>query len=143
MRILHTMIRVGDLDRSIGFDKKYAEGLVLPEDVLCAVTLKEASAYSFDIVELKSGSSYRLDDLAGIRAMDLCDWLGSKAAAAISRDGVHINREKAASVMPEWDRATADEFDLFALQAGIVPEFKSAGHAPRGLTRTDLAALAG
>ena len=103
-------------------DRTWGRGrLSPPEDVIHGVTLKDASDYARTYLTTRSGSTYRTADLDGIRIQDLADYVGSDAASCLTRDGVHLNRDKAAGALSRWDVGLADLFDKYAQDRDIKP----------------------
>jgi len=76
---------------------------------------------------LTSGSVYHDDDLAGVKLADVRDYLGTDLANAISSDGILVDTQKAAAVLPTLPRNDAEIFDQMVAELQIHPVMKTAG----------------
>jgi hypothetical protein len=121
---------------------EYGGEVQRPEDVLFAVTRKAAASFAMEHVPTPSGSVYSRDDLGGLRVAQVRDHLGSDVADVVTSDGIHVDPEKLAEILPTFTRGDAETFDRMARSAGILARFKEAAASRQGLTPADLAAFA-
>jgi hypothetical protein len=113
-----------------------------PEDTLFVITRKAAQALALEHVPTTSGSVYARDDLGRLRVRPVRDNLGDEIAAAVSADGIHVDPEKAAELLPTLTRGDAETFDRMARGEGITARFKEAAASRQGLTQEDIFAFA-
>jgi len=129
------------LDRTYGLATRYGEDLTMPEDTLCSLTEKAASAVLQQQVATTTGAVFDLEKLAGLPLATIRDYLGDDLANAITEDGLFISCEKAAEVLPTLPRPDAELLEQLAAEAGIKPHMKVAA-ANQGFTRQELLQLA-
>jgi hypothetical protein len=119
---------VDAFDREYKLHRQYGEYLKRPEDVLFELTNeKMASAVSEHVSNPQTGSIYKLADLESLRVVDLQDALGDELTRALTSDGMRVDSDKAASIIPTLDRGSAYAFDAAAAERGVQPIAKEAG----------------
>jgi hypothetical protein len=123
-------------DRMLGV--AYGGRVRRPEDILFAVTRKTASAFARAHVPTPSGTVYHHDDLARLRVQQVRDHLGDEVADNVTSDGLAVDPEKMAVLLPTLTRGDAEAFDRMARGAGIAARFREAAAGPQGLTRGDI-----
>lgn len=120
--VRETLVSIVDqFDRAHGLHRHYGHGVERPEDVVFAVTKSAAEALSRDNVETATGSLYLLQDLAKLPVRTIRDSLGDDLAEALTSDGLRLDSEKAASVLPTLPRPDAEMFDVVCREAGVRP----------------------
>lgn len=123
-------------DRMLGVE--YGGEVRRPEDVLFSVTRKAASAFAREHVPTPSGSVYTQEQLGRLRVQQVRDHLGDDVADNVTSDGITVDPEKMAEVLPTFTRGDAEAFDRMASRAGILARFKEAAARRQGLTREDI-----
>lgn len=136
-KLAHTLEQA---DRTIGVE--YGGRFRRPEDTLFAITRKTASAFAMAHVPTPSGSVYAQEDLSRLRVQQVRDHLGDEVAEAATSDGIAVDPEKLAEILPTFTRVDSEAFDRLAAAAGVAPRYKEAAAKRQGLTREDLLDLA-
>jgi hypothetical protein len=121
---------------------EYGGKVQRPEDVLFSLTRKAASALAAGHILSPSGTVYATGDLGRLRVKQLRDHMGDEVADGSTSDGIHVDPEKLAELLPTFTRGDAEMFDLMVRKTGVVPQFKEAALHRQGLTRDDLEAFA-
>lgn len=116
-------------DRRFGLNRLYGKGLVSPEELAhCGVEITKIAEARATIISTTSGRNYTKQALAsaGLKPFRV---LGDDFVDAIS-NGLSVNIDKLASVMPTLPRPDAEILDRALLAAGIPDldaQLKSAG----------------
>lgn len=113
-------------DWSFGLNQQYGPSFPPVEDVLFSLSTQKMAKVLSEHVETVNGSVYRLSDLEKIRLRDVEDALGSDIADAMSGDGLTVDIQKAAEVLPTLPRGDAEIFDSIAESCGVFPAGKEA-----------------
>lgn len=100
---------------------------VLPEKILFPITIKEAQALREEHIPTITGKHYAKADLIKLSLNDVRDHLGDEVADAISPDGIFVDMDKLAAVLPTLPRPDAEIFDKLVRQRDIQPTYKQAG----------------
>ena len=109
-----------------------------PED-LFSFTVKQASDFMQDSVQLTTGSVYKKADLSNLDKDSLRDILGSDFVDRVSVGGVILDTEKLAEELRTLPRGDAKLFESLANAANVKPFGKEASVKKAALTK--LAAL--
>lgn len=109
-----------------------------PED-LFSFTVKQASDFSSDNVQLTTGSIYKKSDLSALPAEGLKDILGSDFVDRVSTGGLMLDAEKLAEELRTLPRGDARLFERLADSVQIKPFGKQAAASKTALLK--LAAL--
>lgn len=118
-----------DFDRKTGLTRQVKDGLVPRiEDVLFGLTREKMANVARTHTHTINGSIYHLADLELLKLAAVREVIGDDIADALTRDGVRINGEKAAAVLPTLDRHTAMLFERLMSDAGLDPVAKEASH---------------
>jgi len=129
-------------DRKYGLVTQYGKDFPRPEDVLFGITGEKMASVAREHCSTTTGNIYRLSDLEKVKIAKVRDLLGDDFANAITSDGIHIDSEKAAEIVPTMDRGFADLFDKLMLQAGVRPIAKEASAESIKISREYLRELA-
>jgi hypothetical protein len=131
---------VDEFDDAYGLKTHVRAGrLEAPEDVLFAHTLTKLAGVLDDHCETPAGSVYKVADLAALSLAVVRDRLGADLAEAMTDDGVHLNAQKAARVVPTLARPDCRAFEELMAEYGKPPVAKAA--ASRQIDRGLLARL--
>jgi hypothetical protein len=98
---------------------------------LFSFTVKEASDFSSDSVQLTTGSIYKKSDLAGLSADELKDVLGSDFVDRVTAGGMMLDTEKLAEELKTLPRGDARMFERLADAAKVKPFGKEASSRDR------------
>lgn len=110
------------------------ESLGKPED-LFSFTVKQASDFSSDNVQLTTGNIYKKSDLSAIRPSDLQEVMGSDFVERVSAGGVMLDTEKLAEELRTLPRGDAKLFEALANSAQIAPFNKQASLSKQALLK--------
>jgi hypothetical protein len=125
------------VDTAHNLRRLYGHDLERADDVLAAVTVKDASAYPGRLVRASDGAVYDTEALARLKVARLRAVGGDTLAAWFSDDGLLLDLEKAAAALPTLDRDELDAFRHVCREAGIEP----VAHEEPDRPRLDFAAL--
>lgn len=121
------MMKVAKLIDSV--DKEFKlyniESLGKPED-LFTVTVKEASEFMSDSVQLVTGSIYKKSDMNNIPVDALGDILGEQFLDRVSTGGLMLDAEKLAEELRILPRGDANLFERLADSMNVKPMAKEA-----------------
>lgn len=110
---------VDQFDRAFGLERHYGEGLPRPEEILFGITKQAAEELVRDNIETTTGNMYKLADIERLRVRQVRDYLGDDYAEAMTDDGIHLDVEKAATVVRTMPRDDAEMFDALCKEHGI------------------------
>ena len=96
-----------------------------PED-LFQFTVKQASDFASDSVQLTTGSFYKKSDLEALPVDGLRDILGSEFVDRVSSGGLMLDTEKLAEELRTLPRGDARMFERLAEAANVKPFGKEA-----------------
>jgi hypothetical protein len=123
---------VDQFDRQYGLYHHYGPDFPRIEDVLFGITREKMASVANTHCATITGSLYNLADLERLKMRDVSDAMGSALASALSSDGVHLDSEKMAAVIPTLPRGDAELFDRLMDDLGIMPIAREkAAHAVR------------
>ena len=114
---------IDSVDREFKLQKMSSLGK--PED-LFSFTVKQASEFSNDSVQLTTGSIYKKSDLAGLPSEGLRDILGEEFVNRVSTGGLMLDTEKLAEELRTLPRVDAKLFERLADSASVKPFGKEA-----------------
>jgi len=114
---------IDSVDREYKLQKITALGK--PED-LFSFTVKEASDFADESVQLTTGSIYKKSDLLAIPADNIRDLLGSDFVDRVSAGGIMLDTEKLAEELRTLPRGDAKLFERLADVANVKPFGKEA-----------------
>lgn len=134
---------VDDFDRATGLAGKYGPALPRPEDVLFGLTREKMAQAAQEHTHTVTGNIYRLADLERVRVEDVRDLMGDDFARELTSDGLRVDSEKAAAVVPTLPRGDAEMFDRLMRGVGVMPMAKEASSYSVGVGRDYLRQLAG
>lgn len=112
---------VDAFDREFGLTSGYGEHFPRPEEVLFGLTGEKMASFVRDNVETTTGRLYTLGDLERIRIREIRDHLGDDYADNMTSDGIHLDSEKAATVLKTMPRPDAQLFDRLCDEVGLLP----------------------
>lgn len=101
-----------------------------PEDIF-SFTVKEASEFSGDVVQLTTGSVYKKADLAAIPKDSIRDIFGEDFVDRVSTGGVILDTEKLAEELRTLPRGDAKLFERLADAASVSSLYKEASSKSR------------
>jgi hypothetical protein len=113
-------------DRFTGLTNQYGPEFPRAEDVLFGLTGEKMASVIRDHCSTTSGNIYKLADLERVKIADVRERMGDDFANAVTTDGLRIDSEKAAAIVPTLDRGYADLFDRLLADTGIMPMAKEA-----------------
>jgi hypothetical protein len=122
--------------------QEYGPAFPRLEDVLFGVTREKMASVSKDYTTTITGSIYRLEDLERVKLAEVQAWFGEDIAESVTSDGLRVDSEKAAEVLPTLPRGDAELFDRMMSDLGLQPAAKEASHYTTGLSRDFLKELA-
>jgi hypothetical protein len=114
---------IDSVDREFKLQKMSSLGK--PED-LFSFTVKQASEFSNDSVQLTTGSIYKKSDLASLPSEGLRDILGEEFVNRVSTGGLMLDTEKLAEELRTLPRVDAKLFERLADSASVKPFGKEA-----------------
>ncbi|TMJ00974.1 MAG: hypothetical protein E6G97_18755 [Alphaproteobacteria bacterium] len=117
---------VDGFDESYRLKGHYQTGLGLPEDVLFGVTKQAVARLVEGHIETRTGNLYKAHELTRLRVREIREGLGEKYASELTRDGVMVDAEKAASVLPGMPEEDAALFDVLCQENGVQPSLRAA-----------------
>lgn len=129
-------------DRKYGLATQYGKDFPRPEDVLFGITGEKMASVAREYCSTTTGNIYYLADLEKVKVASIREVMGDEFADAVTTDGIHLDIEKAAEVIPTMDRGFADLFDKLMAQAGIKPVAKEASAESIKISREYLRELA-
>lgn len=132
---------IDDFDRCHSL-REYSEGFPRLEDVLFGVNLTKAASIVKQHCETVTGSVYKLADLSKLRVSKMREYLGDDVADALTSDGLHIDTEKAAELIPTLPRHDATLLDELLQEVGVTPMAKQADARGKQLSHDYLTKLA-
>jgi len=113
---------IDQLDFNYGLNKLYADGLDRPEDALFQITEKVATSFISDHIETTTGSVYELSKLAELSPTAVRNWMGDDFTEAVTGgDGLMLDLEKLATILPTLPRDDAGMFDRMVGSLGVSP----------------------
>ncbi len=130
MRKIATLI--DKVDREYKLQKM--ESLGKPED-LFSFTVKQASEFVNDNVQLTTGSIYKKSDLSAIRPDSLAEIMGSDFVDRVSAGGVVLDTEKLAEELRTLPRGDAKLFESLASSVNVQPFSKQASMTKQTLLK--------
>ena len=133
---------VDDYDRAAGLIGQYGPALPRPEDVLFGLTREKMAAAARDHTHTVTGNIYRLADLERVKVADVEALLGEDFARELTSDGLRLDTEKAAAIVPTLPRGDAEMFDRLMEGVGVRPMAKEASAHSVGISREYLRQLA-
>lgn len=133
---------VDDFDRAAGLVGQYGPALPRPEDVLFGLTREKMAAVAKDHTHTITGHIYKLADLERVRMDDIRDLMGEDFARELTSDGLRLDSEKAAAIVPTLPRGDAELFDRLMEGVGVKPIAKEASAYSTGISREYLRLLA-
>ena len=136
---MHGMQKIATLIDKVDREYKLQKMTMLgkPED-LFSFTVKQASDFSNDNVQLTTGSIYKKSDLSALPAEGLRDILGSEFVDRVSTGGLMLDTEKLAEELRTLPRSDAKLFERLADSVKVAPFGKQASASK--LSLYDLAA---
>jgi hypothetical protein len=129
------------VDRASGLAGRYSDALPRPEDVIFAVTYKEATAGVSTSCALTTGSIYDKSQFSKVSAEDLANLFGPDIVGQVTT-GLDVDPEKLAEIAATLPRGDAEVFEQLLQEAGVPPMAHKAASAHAGLSPTILASLA-
>lgn len=134
-----TLVKIASIidqfDRENGLARDYGPDLPRPEDVLFELTREKMASVVRDHCSTVTGSLYKMADLERVRLRDLRDNMGTDFAEAVSDDGMHLNAEKLAAIVPTLPRGDAELFDRLMEDLGVLPMAKEASAMQTKISR--------
>lgn len=132
------------LDRQYGLIPLYAHGgLPRPEDVLFGLNKRALAEFVDTHISTTSGQMYEKTALRQLRAQHVSDYMGPELAGELSEDGVHVDMDKLAELLPTLPRDSAEQFDKMVATLGITSNMpKLAATEKLGLSDDELAIFA-
>jgi hypothetical protein len=132
-KLAHTL-EIADRMLNVAYDGPVRR----PEDILFSITRKAASTFTATHIPMPSGAVYHQDDLSRLRVQQVREHLGDEVADNITSDGLTVDPEKLAEILPTMTRGDAEIFDRMARAAGVPMRFKEAAARRQGLTQADI-----
>jgi len=126
---------VDAFDRRMGLANQYGPEFPRVEDVLFSITGEKMAAAVTEHCATVTGNIYKLADLDKLRVRDVADAMGSEMADAMTIDGIHVNSEKAAEIIPTLDRGFAQLFDNLMSTKLLSPVAKEASAQAQKINR--------
>ncbi len=117
---------VDAFDREMGLGRDYGPGFPRVEDVLFSLTREKMAAATAEHCATTTGSVYRLEDLERAKLAELEDYFGPAFARQLTSDGIRVDGEKAASVLPSLPRAAARDLERLLDDQGLKPVAREA-----------------
>jgi hypothetical protein len=111
---------VDTFDRTHGL-VRYGDGYPRPEDVLFALTREKMASCAREHVGLGTGNIYKMADLERAPLGEMRGLFGDAFSDQLTSDGLCVDSEKAAAVLPNLRPADANAMDRFLYQSGIKP----------------------
>lgn len=132
------------LDRQYGLIPLYANGgLPRPEDVLFGLTKRSLAEFVDTHVTTTSGQMYEKTALRQLRTQHVADYMGTDLANELSVDGVYVDMDKLAELLPTLPRDSAEQFDKMVATLGITSAMPKLAATERlGLTEDELVIFA-
>jgi hypothetical protein len=117
---------IDQFDREHRLHGQYGPELPRIEDILFGITGKKMASVVNEHVSTTTGNLYKLADLERIKLGDVRDYFGDGLAEAFTSDGIHIDSEKAARIIPTLPRGDMEQLDRLMDDMGIKPMAKEA-----------------
>jgi hypothetical protein len=106
-------------DREHKLHRNYSNVIPVPENVLFKITTRNLQKAASARVVTTTGKVYFVDDFENIKLQEIRDALGDQIADAMTDDGLTINKEKVAEVVPTLPRPDAALLDSILEQYGV------------------------
>jgi hypothetical protein len=104
----------------------YGPGFPRVEDVLFELTREKMASCAREHVGLLTGSIYKMADLERVRLAEVKGLFGDDFGEALTSDGLRIDGEKAAEVLPTLPAPDAHLLDRLLHGLGVLPVAKEA-----------------
>ena len=130
-------------DRAVGLTHMVREGkLDQVEDVIFHLTGSKMASAQKEHTSTITGNIYKLADVERLKLDDIRELLGDEIARSVTADGLHVNGEKAAEVIPTLPRGDAALLDSLMGETGLAPVAKEASAQAVQLERSFLQEIA-
>lgn len=133
---------VDDFDRAAGLVGQYGPALPRVEDVLFSLTREKMASVAKNHTHTITGNIYNLADLEQVKMADVEGLMGREFAKELTSDGLRMDTEKAAAIVPTLPRGDAEMFDRLMEITGVKPMAKEASAYSTGISREYLRELA-
>jgi hypothetical protein len=133
---------VEDFDKATGLFGQYGPGFPRPEDVLFELTREKMASAAKEHTSTVTGNVYRLADLERVKVADVKEMMGEDFAKELTSDGLRLDSEKAAAIVPTLPRGDAELFDRLMSGVGVHAIVKQASSYTTGFSREYLRQLA-
>jgi SOS response regulatory protein OraA/RecX len=117
---------IDQFDREHKLNEQYGPDLPRIEDVIFGLTGSKMAAVVGEHISTTTGNMYKMADLERLKLGEVRDYFGDEMANAFTSDGVHIDSEKAARIIPTLPRGDMTELDRLMESMGIRPMAKEA-----------------
>jgi hypothetical protein len=118
---------VDQFDRATGLHKLVASGEIrCIEDVLFGLTGGQLAKCASEYTSTRTGNVYKLEDVEQLKLSTIRDAMGEDVAACFTKDGLHINSDKAAGAIPALPLPEARLFDRLMTAMDVSPFAKEA-----------------
>ncbi len=129
-------------DREHLLHRGYGPGLPRPEDVVFGLTREKIASVVQDHCSTVTGSIFKMADLERLRLRDVAANMGDSFAEAISGDGLGVDVEKMAAIVPTLPRDDAMMFERMLEDLGIQPIAREKAAAAVKISRDYLRQMA-
>lgn len=131
---------IDEFDRHYKLKDQYSGVFLRPEEALFGIT-RDKLAFAEKCVATITGVVFRPDDLEKIPLDEIKELFGEEVAEELTKDGLRLDPDKAADVIPTLPRDDADAFVQLAEKHGIQPVMETTAE-PVEIVDDELAELA-
>jgi hypothetical protein len=133
---------IDQFDRTMKI-KQYDSAIRPVEDVVFGLTGEKMAEVAKEHCGLLTGSIYKLADLERVKLAEIRDYFGDGFADRVTSDGLHVDSEKAAALLPTLPVPDAIQLDRLLSSLGVQPIAKEASQEQTRLSEQYLGELAG
>jgi hypothetical protein len=112
---------IDQYDRENGLHRDYGPNLPRVEDAVFGLTREKMASVAREHYVTTTGNIYKMADLERIPLREVEAGMGSDFANAVSGDGVRVDAEKLAAIVPTLPRGDAALFDRLMEDLGVMP----------------------
>ena len=133
---------VDHFDREMKLVGHYGPDFPRVEDVIFDLTREKVAEAAREHCSTVTGNIYALRDLERLKLAEVRDYFGDEFADRMTSDGIHVDSEKAAQLLPTLPRNDISHLERLMNDLGIKPMAKEASSQAIGISHKYLQELA-